>query len=529
MRQQLKRPRGISSGSVSHMCVLGLARRVSKAYRHGADDEPMLPVSPRANGLQCIQSSTTGPLPLGIRSAVLPSPDRIESFRFERWSRAVPGVIARGPRDAPTSPLPQSPDQDKSGTQRPSLSALLAQSTGTAKVLDALAGGDLEPAAFVDAIVAPVDRDIIFEEADAGPVEADVAPVEATEAPAGLGSREQTADDEGPAAAFGPRLSPALEPCHAGAFGGLSGSPTPSEDSAPVEGGAVTADDRITADNDLAATTEDVADWLGRTMTGTPSALALAEELDAQVKELQDELMTAVDGASRWPQDTVNLAEPVGCDGELIGAAVLNEDGALVSVDTPEPPSLAARSADRAGCEDGDDEPSLPSQSSIASDPSLTERPTASAEPTSGRDPTADTSQHGARAGSQEDPQEETAARPKRSTRSAWIASRFAGRWRGRGRPTAEALRMERQEAFRKAFGKRQGGSEASSPNGQQADATMMRSSNIDWKPGDPFAARRRPRNRQFRWRTMLLTAGGVAGVGYVALRLLLVTGNVGG
>jgi len=88
---------------------------------------------------------------------------------------------------------------------------------------------------------------------------------------------------------------------------------------------------------------------------------------------------------------------------------------------------------------------------------------------------------------------------------------------------------MKRQEAFRKAFGRLQGGSEAASPNHQQADATMMRSSNINWKPGDPFASRGRPRSRQFRWQTMLLTAGGVAGVGYVALRLLLLAGNVGG
>jgi len=369
-------------------------------------------------------------------------------------------------------------------------------------VLDALAGGDLAPEAFVDAIVAPVDRDMTFEETDA-------APAEATQGPAGLVSDEQTADEEQPASAFGPRLSPTLEPCHAGAFGRLSDSTAPAEDSPPVADGAATSNDHATADGELAADADDMAEWLGRTTVGTPSVLALAEELDAQINELQDELMTAVDGVGRWPQDTVSLAEPVGEDSELIGAAVLDEDGALVTVDTPEPPSPTAKPPAR--------------------NASSAERPTASAAPTPGKDSTAGTPRRPVGAGSHMDSQEENAPSPQTSSRSARTSSKFGGWWRSRGRPTDEALRAKRQEAFRKALAKRQDGSEASPLNRQQANATMTRSSNIDWKPGDPFAGRRKSRNRQFRWQTMLLTAGGIAGVGYAALRVLLLAGKVGG
>jgi len=96
-------------------------------------------------------------------------------------------------------------------------------------------------------------------------------------------------------------------------------------------------------------------------------------------------------------------------------------------------------------------------------------------------------------------------------------------------RSKEEELRKRRQELLRKAIARRLEGYE------KPGDPVPVRrprreiqpTRKLTWKPGDPFAGWSANYAEHFRWHVMFLTAGGVAGGGYLALRLLMLTGVI--
>jgi hypothetical protein len=89
-----------------------------------------------------------------------------------------------------------------------------------------------------------------------------------------------------------------------------------------------------------------------------------------------------------------------------------------------------------------------------------------------------------------------------------------------------ESLRKKRQDLFRKTVAHHSEPAHATEASDRPDHALPPRLQRLSWRPGDPFAggSRRRSRDR-FRWHTMVLTAMGVAGAGYLGLILMMFAG----
>lgn len=102
------------------------------------------------------------------------------------------------------------------------------------------------------------------------------------------------------------------------------------------------------------------------------------------------------------------------------------------------------------------------------------------------------------------------------------------GRLRG-GELKGDSLRRRRQEIMSATLAGNRNMPPMSHAVKEERATTMPEINRIQWKPGDPFGGRSSRRRNQFRWHAMLLTASGVAGAGYAALRLLILANVIPG
>ncbi len=89
-------------------------------------------------------------------------------------------------------------------------------------------------------------------------------------------------------------------------------------------------------------------------------------------------------------------------------------------------------------------------------------------------------------------------------------------------RGSTEEDRMRRAELIRKAMSERMASAAA---EGVGKSGLSPRLSRLTWKPGDPYAGW--SRRYRFRWHAMALTACSIVGVGYLALRVLVLVGLI--
>ncbi len=384
------------------------------------------------------------------------------------------------PFDAADRPLTESAEPHPTAARWPDPSDLLAQATGTARVLDALAGGAQGPPSRVDT----------------------------DEAPSQTAPCETPAGDPLDTAAFGPRLSPGLDGCgleSTGLFGGRShtGQSTRNVD--------------------------DLSEWLGRTHADLHEDLALADEFRAQLAKLQNELMVGAMGPAQWPDDLIEPAELLARDAEMACVPVLAEEGTSVQLSLDEPPRRAEGLPDAPEPGQRDAEQAAPSPPPAVRDESV--RPAASRGEVRQSDRTPS-----ARSSAEDPPQRRTDRRdqPDARTDAAEETSQPVGKIRfgrrRRGQLDPDALREKRQQMIRKALARSRERSASWFTARKRDGATMTEPSHLTWKPGDPFAGWHPMRKTGgFRWHAMLLTAGGIACVGYVALRLIMLTGTIAG
>lgn len=104
-------------------------------------------------------------------------------------------------------------------------------------------------------------------------------------------------------------------------------------------------------------------------------------------------------------------------------------------------------------------------------------------------------------------------------------------RWLRRRGKRPEEVRKQRQALIRRAISEKQHLTAASQPGREPGRVGKAGEPvRLTWRPGDPFAGYSGTKPRQFRWHTMFLTAGGVAGfgagIGYVALWMTGLTGG---
>jgi hypothetical protein len=93
--------------------------------------------------------------------------------------------------------------------------------------------------------------------------------------------------------------------------------------------------------------------------------------------------------------------------------------------------------------------------------------------------------------------------------------------------PKNENFMRRRQELLRKALAQRLETSSKAQGTDSRPRRVISSPKRLSWKPGDPYAGWSRGHVNRFRWSAMFLTAGGVAGGGYLALRLLLAAGLI--
>ncbi|MBN1345153.1 MAG: hypothetical protein JXQ73_20835 [Phycisphaerae bacterium] len=491
MRQRLQYLRGtlVAGGPPSH--VLGKSRRISLWYRLGPTEQQTSPIRPRARGIQCFRISTDGPLPLRARKATFRGP-ALEPT--EDTCYALPELAASTAygddfdmaQAAALGPVPLG---------LPTAADLPENAFGLARVLNLLAG---EPAD------------------DTGDMNA--SPEEA-ESPAGS---TPLAEQVGPAA-LGPRLSPSLDSLRAGWTDRLwNDEPRHHQQSPPPA--------ETDADGDLTA-------WVGPLERPIDEELALADVVGTRVADA--DLAAANDAPITWPEDAPDTADLWTRETTLACVAIVNDNPAETNTTSLELPglsgletTLADRSTDRT--DSSDRSPASLAAASSAERASSQLRPwreaPASSRPTDASPPQEQEDEAADQATDSDVPwrhSPETSNTPGTSHRRSW---RLRLRWRRPRDP--EAIRKQRQEMLRRALA-----TDRPAPIGpphapQQRSATMTGSSRLRWRPGDPFAGKRFPRTKRFRWHAMLLTAGTVTGVGYLALmavRMLLSNAAVSG
>ncbi len=473
MRQPPVKPRWIALRGSRHATVLGTARRVRDRCRIEANDEDIPCITPRARGLQCFRASPVKAMPLGVRTSVL-----------EGWGPPeVRSNVDAHPELPPPAPKPTVSSTSRSVTWADP-SGLLARATGTARVLDALAGNGLEH----------LTPEV--------PTEPEHVTVDVNAAPPALVADEQDTT------AFGPRLCLSLESCHTrssrrlwDAFDGVDrvapmGNRLSANDliAAAVEppDSPTTADTRSVDDTGPSPNADEPGDRYG--CPDEPGAVileefALAERLGAAPSTPAPALTEEALSPTLWPETVVE--PPANLMQETQWAWMSGLDCDVAPPEQPTPPAVAMAQA----TPEAPDQPKKPARPSPGDvdDEDDAERPAAQ-------------------------------QRPPTSARRA--ARRFRFPWPRRRPMDPETARKKRTEMFRKALEQRPRWLERSATPSQRRSAKMTRP-HVSWKPGDPFAGRSPKKGRGFRWHAMVLTAAGVATAGFAALWILSTAGLI--
>ncbi len=252
---------------------------------------------------------------------------------------------------------------------------------------------------------------------------------------------------------------------------------------------------------------DEVASRLERVRSDLQEELTLTEEVGVRLAEVQAAVEGLVDlGSAAMAEGD---SERPAVDSGPTGTTILDKGSLLTGT--------AATCSDYGLAEVGPEEVEV---TKLAED-ALAVRPAAASAARSSSPQDAD---------SAEDGEDATAASPERSEETdAMIESlrksrRRRPRWRLprlRRRPLkGEALQKRRREMLQQALAEPPHIQDLSKENAQRRSAAMAEQRRVQWKPGDPFAGTNLA--SQFRWHAMFLTAGCVAGLGYVGLRLLL-------
>lgn len=428
MRQQMCSTRAVAATERSRTRILGIAARISASYRGDLDDEPTRQVTPRPRGLQCFRLSTATPLPLGVRPSALVDPGAVRQA-FEVGVCDCPTEL-----DLPTGPLSRGQaDTPHAQTLWQEPSVLLAGTSGTARVLEALAGGWPQPA------VCPV----VHRDEPATTAEAEVQG-ELFELSARLDA------DPCDTRVLGPRLELSLEAGLGGTgsrlWDAIATTPEPAGSGVGSDGAVETG------------RPEDLNAWLGIAEPSLSEELALACEIGARIDDTPTDLVAR----------DVALARAV-------GLADMSPSPYEASVQQPTQSDTQdierARDIER------------------ASERAVTTKPRAATDRVAVRELATTSKLRMAGTRSDHRGTSATQAWP----RFRWPKLRWP--W-GHGRLEGEALRRRRQEVFRKVLARLATGLEGSTTVSEHGSETMSGTNKLEWKPGDPFAGERRRRFR---------------------------------
>lgn len=280
----------------------------------------------------------------------------------------------------------------------------------------------------------------------------------------------------------------------------LVGLPDPTEllgrstDTARVLDALAGGPDRAPSVHDLSQPVpcaDDINAWLGDWRDSLADELALACKIEQQLAALETEVVAAAGGAPEW-DSAVEPVDLLACAVEMASLSTASVRRRQEGMELPAPPVRAKPASPRPEVRS----PSAPRIGGPSRHSVMPERP----------------------------PDTRTLGRfgaMRESARSLARFGREALHRLRRRRLEGEALRKRRHEIMKKALAQHQGRPIGPVSIRSEQTTTMPKRGKPTWKPGDPFAGRTTYHQARFRWHAMLLTAGGVAGVGYLALRLL--------